>query len=52
MITFDADIASELAFGSVDIHKRAVAVAHGATLVSRNRRDFDLVPNLHVEYWG
>jgi predicted nucleic acid-binding protein len=29
----------------------AICVAHSATLISRNRRDFDQVPGLMVEYW-
>ena len=44
--------ANKIRIGTHDLRIAAIAVAHGATLVSRNRRDFDLVPNLHVEYWG
>ena len=42
----------KIRIGTHDLRIAAVAVAHGATLVSRNRTDFDLVPNLHVEYWN
>jgi tRNA(fMet)-specific endonuclease VapC len=38
--------------GTHDLRIAAICVAHSATLVSRNRRDFDLIPGLRVEYWG
>jgi predicted nucleic acid-binding protein len=38
---FDTDVLTET----------ALAMDHGAKLVSRNRRDFDRVPGLVVEYW-
>jgi tRNA(fMet)-specific endonuclease VapC len=43
--------------GTRDLRIAATCVAHGATLVSRNRRDFELVPNLlvpnlSVEFWA
>jgi tRNA(fMet)-specific endonuclease VapC len=37
--------------GVSDLRIAAICVVHGATLISRNRRDFDLVPGLLVEYW-
>jgi tRNA(fMet)-specific endonuclease VapC len=37
--------------GISDLRIAAICVVHGATLLSRNRRDFDLVPGLAVEYW-
>jgi tRNA(fMet)-specific endonuclease VapC len=42
----------KIRIGTHDLRIAAIAVAHSATLVSRNRTDFDLIPNLHVEYWG
>ncbi len=34
-----------------DLRIAATCVTHGATLVSRNRRDFERVPELLVEFW-
>ena len=34
-----------------DLRVAAIVAASGATLVSRNRRDFALVPGLAVEFW-
>lgn len=34
-----------------DLRIAATCVAHSATLISRNRRDFERVPDLTVEYW-
>ncbi|MBI3821267.1 MAG: type II toxin-antitoxin system VapC family toxin [Planctomycetes bacterium] len=37
--------------GISDLRIAAICVVHGATLISRNRRDFDQVPGLMIEYW-
>jgi tRNA(fMet)-specific endonuclease VapC len=37
--------------GISDMRIAATCIVHTATLISRNRRDFDLVPGLTVEYW-
>ena len=37
--------------GISDLRIAAICVVHSATLISRNRRDFDQVPGLMVEYW-
>lgn len=37
--------------GISDLRIAAICIIHGATLISRNRRDFDQVPGLLVEYW-
>ena len=34
-----------------DLRIAAICVDQGNTLISRNRRDFDQVPGLDVEYW-
>ena len=51
-----ADIAqnlskSKLRMGTLDIRIGAIALAHGALLLSRNLRDFQRIPNLRVEDW-
>jgi tRNA(fMet)-specific endonuclease VapC len=38
--------------GTRDLRIAAICVAHGARLISRNKRDYDQVPGLMVEYWG
>ncbi len=42
----------KLRIGTHDLRIAATAVVHSATLVSRNRRDFERVPGLKVEFWG
>ena len=34
-----------------DLRIAAISIAHWVELISRNRRDFDRVPGLDVEYW-
>jgi len=34
-----------------DLRIAAISIAHRVKLISRNRRDFDRVPGLDVEYW-
>ncbi|MDQ3010162.1 MAG: type II toxin-antitoxin system VapC family toxin [Acidobacteriota bacterium] len=34
-----------------DLRIAAICVAHAATLVTRNRRDFEYIPGLAVEFW-
>jgi len=37
--------------GISDMRIAALCIIHSATLISRNRRDFDQIPGLSVEYW-
>ena len=38
--------------GTHDLRIAAICAAHSAMLISRNRRDFEKIPGLHVEFWG
>ncbi len=35
-----------------DLRIAAICIAHKARLISRNRRDFENIPGLSVEFWG
>lgn len=35
-----------------DLRIAAICMDRSATLISRNRKDFDRVPGLSVTYWG
>jgi tRNA(fMet)-specific endonuclease VapC len=35
-----------------DLRIAAICVAHSARLISRNRRDYSVIPDLTVEFWG
>ena len=37
--------------GAIDYQIAGIALAHRATLVTRNKKEFDRVPGLKVEDW-
>jgi len=41
----------KLRVGTHDLRVAAICVAHSAKLIFRNRRDFEQVPGLVVEFW-
>ncbi len=43
--------AQKIRVATHDLRIAALCVDHGAKLASQNRRDFDRVPGLDVEYW-
>jgi tRNA(fMet)-specific endonuclease VapC len=48
---FDALRAQRVRIGTLDLRIASIAIAHDAMLLSRNLRDFQLVPGLRVENW-
>lgn len=44
--------AMKLGVKAMDLRIAAIALDHNATMVTRNRRDFDCIPGLHVEDWS
>jgi len=42
----------KIRIGTRDLRIASIALAHDATLITRNRRDFDLVPSLQLEVWN
>lgn len=41
----------KIRIGTMDLKIAAIALVNGSTLLSANLRDFQQVPNLHVEDW-
>lgn len=39
-------------FGRADLMTACIALAHDATLVTRNRKDFQSIPDLRIENWA
>ena len=42
----------KLRIGTRDLRIASIALVHDATLITRNRRDFDIVPSLKHEVWN
>ena len=42
----------KLRIGTRDLRIASIALAHGATLITRNRRDLNIVPSLQLEVWN
>jgi tRNA(fMet)-specific endonuclease VapC len=42
---------SKIRIGTMDLRIASIALANTATVISRNLRDFQRVPGLHVEDW-
>ena len=43
---------SQIRLSTHDLRIAAICVAYSAKLISRNRRDFERVPELEVEFWS
>jgi tRNA(fMet)-specific endonuclease VapC len=52
MSRFDQLTALKLGVRHMDLRIAAIALEHGATLVTRNMRDFQNVPSLQIENWA
>lgn len=48
---FDRLKKAKIRVGTMDLKIAAIALVHGATLLTANDRDFQLIPGLRVENW-
>lgn len=49
---FEAFRAQKIRSGSQDLRIAAITLTYQATLVTRNRRDFETIPTLKIEDWS
>jgi tRNA(fMet)-specific endonuclease VapC len=49
--TFDGLVAQRVRVGTMDLRIASIALTHGLILLTRNMRDFRLVPGLVAEDW-
>jgi tRNA(fMet)-specific endonuclease VapC len=49
---FEALKVQRLNIGAMDLRIAAIALEHDATVVTRNRRDYERVPQLRIEDWS
>lgn len=50
-ILFQSLRSQRIRVGTRDLRIAATCIVHQAKLISRNRRDFELVPGLSVDFW-
>lgn len=48
---YDALKSAKVRIGTMDLKTAAIALAHGALLLTANRRDFEKVPGVRFENW-
>lgn len=49
---FDRLKAMRIKIGSMDMKIASIALANGATLLTKNSKDFIRIPSLHIEDWA
>jgi tRNA(fMet)-specific endonuclease VapC len=49
---FEAFRAQKIRIGTPDLRIAAITLSHQAILVTRNRRDFEIIPTLKIEDWS